>query len=470
MTSIQSNVVTRGSWVLACMLGLFATCVLLLSTVAVPAQETLSEGDASRTTGANSEQVVDDNAANSEPGLSRDILDPNIPLNELELRLIPLTKSELESLAETWLETVRAATEEVMAAQITILRTDQGVEDAARQNLSALVLERKALFDKYSRVISSLEKKGGDPSLVAEYRAYRSSVIIDETRNTDFETLVSETLSWLMDREGGISVGLNGAVLAVALLGLLLFARVSRRTSQRMMGRVPNLSKLLQAFLATVVYWLVLAFGLLVVLSAMGIDITPVFALIGGASFILAFAFQDTLGNLASGLMIMINRPFDEGDYVDVGGVAGTVRSVSIVATKVVTPDNQVIVIPNKNVWGNVITNVTASTTRRVDLLFGISYADSISDALDVIKETVTAHPLVLADPEPVIRVHELADNSVNFICRPWSKTADYWTVYWDLTQQIKEKFDEAGISIPYPQRDVHIHHHGTDASRADSS
>ena len=179
--------------------------------------------------------------------------------------------------------------------------------------------------------------------------------------------------------------------------------------------------------------------------------------MIGGASFILAFAFQDTLGNLASGLMIMINRPFDEGDYVVVGGTGGTVRSVSIVATTVTTPDNQVIVIPNKSVWGNVIANVTASDTRRVDLVFGISYDDSIPDALRVIEETVKAHPLVLADPEPVIRVHELAASSVNFVCRPWTKTADYWAVYWDLTHRMKEAFEAASITIPYPQQDVHI-------------
>jgi small conductance mechanosensitive channel len=217
------------------------------------------------------------------------------------------------------------------------------------------------------------------------------------------------------------------------------------------------LSKLLQAFLVTVIYWLVITIGLMIVLSALGIDISPAFALIGGASFILAFAFQDTLGNLASGLMIMVNRPFDQGHYVDVGGVAGTVQAVNIFATTVVTPDNQVIVIPNKNVWGNVITNVTASETRRVDLVFGISYEDSIAEAARVIEDTVKNHPLVLDEPEPVIRVHELADSSVNFVCRPWTKTSDYWTVYWDLTQQVKERFDAAEISIPYPQQDVHV-------------
>jgi small conductance mechanosensitive channel len=201
----------------------------------------------------------------------------------------------------------------------------------------------------------------------------------------------------------------------------------------------------------------VLTIGILVVLASLGVNVTPLFAMIGGVSFVLAFAFQDTLGNLASGLMIMVNQPFDEGDYVEVGGVGGTVKSVSIVATTVTTPDNQVIVIPNKKVWGNVITNVTASDTRRVDLVFGISYEDSIPEALDVIERIVANHPNTLKDPEPVIRVHQLADSSVNFICRPWAKTEDYWAVYWDLTHQMKEAFDAAGISIPYPQQDVHI-------------
>ena len=148
-----------------------------------------------------------------------------------------------------------------------------------------------------------------------------------------------------------------------------------------------------------------------------------------------------------------------------VGGVGGVVKTVSIVATTVVTPDNQLIVIPNKNVWGNVITNVTASATRRVDLVFGISYQDSIPEAGKLIEEIVKAHPLVLDDPEPVIRVHELADSSVNFICRPWVRTSDYWSVYWDLTQQVKERFDAAGISIPFPQQDLHIYPKGADIS-----
>ena len=226
---------------------------------------------------------------------------------------------------------------------------------------------------------------------------------------------------------------------------------------RRRMDRIERISKLLRSFLVGTVYWLVLAVGLLLALAVLGVNVTPLFAMIGGVSFILAFALQDTLGNLASGLMIMFNSPFDEGDYVLIGGQSGTVKSVSVMATTITTPDNQVIVIPNKNVWGNVITNVTASDTRRVDLVFGISYDDSIPEAMRVIQETVKAHPLVLADPEPVVRVHELAASSVNFICRPWTKTSDYWAVYWDLTHSMKENLEAASIRIPYPQQDVHI-------------
>ncbi len=306
-------------------------------------------------------------------------------------------------------------------------------------------------------MIDSWEKKGGDPAAIATFRAYRNSIIVEETRAADWKTLAGQAMNWVTDQNGGVRLGIRIAVIVVSFIALLAVARIVRRISRRWVTHIPNLSKLLQAFVVVLIYWLVIAFGLMVVLSALGVDITPVFALIGGASFIMAFALQDTLGNLASGLMIMINRPFDEGDYVDIGGVAGTVKAVSIVSTTVTTPDNQVIVVPNSKVWGNVITNVTASETRRVDLSFGISYEDSIEKAQRVIEETVAAHPLVLKEPEPVIRVNELADSSVNFICRPWAKSSDYWAVYWDLLRQVKENFDAAGISIPYPQQDLHV-------------
>ena len=174
-------------------------------------------------------------------------------------------------------------------------------------------------------------------------------------------------------------------------------------------------------------------------------------------SFVAAFAMQSTLSNFAAGLMIMIYRPFDFGNVVTVGGVTGKVQAMNLVSTTLLTGDNQVIVVPNSNVWGSIITNINVSDTRRVDLVFGIGYDDDEEQAARILEQVVAAHPLVLKEPEPVIRLNELADSSVNFICRPWTKTADYWTVYWDITRQVKEHFDEAGISIPFPQREVHV-------------
>ena len=391
------------------------------------------------------------------PALPERVTAPDVTTEELTLRLVPLTRAELAAAAERWRDLVKARTQAVVDAQIAVNASSGALADAARQNLVQLTALRNDLFAKFNVVVDALEKKGGDPALISEYRQWRSSIVVEETRTADTQTLAKQALAWLTSPKGGIALGIDIAVVAASFLGLLFVARIIRAAARRWIGRVPNLSKLLQSFLVMVVYWLVMAFGLMIVLSALGIDITPVFALVGGASFILAFAFQETLGNLAAGLMIMINRPFDEGDFVDVGGTAGTVKAVSVVATTVTTPDNQVIVIPNSKVWGNIITNVTTSPQRRVDLTFGIAYEDSIEEAQAVLEKVVGAHPLILKDPAPTIRVHALGESSVDFIVRPWVRGGDYWPVYWDLTRQVKEAFDAAGISIPYPQRDVHI-------------
>jgi len=223
------------------------------------------------------------------------------------------------------------------------------------------------------------------------------------------------------------------------------------------LGRFSRLSRLLQNFIATIFFWLFIIIGLLLVLAAIDIDITPLFALFGGASVILAFAFQDTLGNLASGLMILVNQPFDEGDYIDVGGVSGTVQKVSIVATTIATADNKIIVVPNRNVWGNFIVNASASDIRRVDLVFGASYDDPIQEVLDTINAIVAAHPKILKDPEAQVAANELAASAVNYVCRPWVRAEDYLAVYWDLTRQVKEAFDARGLTMPYPQQEVHL-------------
>ncbi len=416
------------------------------------AQDTPAEDPA--TEGAPAEDAAPQAEAPAVPAAATD---PTLDEFEHRMRLIPLTADQLEAAAGDWRGRLQAATEAEVEQRIQVERAEGAAAEAARERLLALTEARNHIDQRYALTLDEWRKKGGDPAVVDGHAVYRRSIQIEQTRSSDVRTIATQAGRWLIAPDGGLGLLTRTGIVASALLGLFIVARLVRRIARRAIERVPNLSKLLQGFLLMAVYWLTLAVGLMIVLSAVGMDITPVFALIGGASFIIAFAMQDTLGNLAAGLMIMINRPFDEGDYVDIGGVAGTVKSVSIVSTTVTTPDNQVIVVPNSKVWGNVITNVTASPTRRVDLVFGIAYEDSIETAQKVLEDVVAAHPLVLEDPSPVIRVNELAESSVNFVCRPWVNGEDYWTVHWDLTRQVKEAFDAAGISIPYPQTDLHI-------------
>ncbi|NEX15986.1 MAG: mechanosensitive ion channel family protein [Halochromatium sp.] len=384
--------------------------------------------------------------------------DPFIEPNELELRLVPLTADELAALAAAWQEQARAATQAVVDKSLALRAGDEAEEDALRAERLELVEERDRIFEMAATVVASLEAKGGDPAEVEAMRGYLAAVIAAGRSQLTLQEFTDGLLDWLVSPEGGVAVAFRIAVIVGAFFALLIVAKIVRAWVRRAVDRTPQISNLLSGFLVMVVYWLTIAFGLMIVLAALGVNITPLFALVGGASFIIAFAMQETLSNLAAGLMIMINRPFDEGDYVLVAGLGGTVKHVSVVSTTITTPDNQVIVIPNSKVWGDVITNVTASETRRIDLVFGISYGDSIEQAQQVLEEVVASHPLVLDDPAPNIRVSELGDSSVNFIVRPWTKTSDYWSTYWDLQRAVKEAFDANGISIPFPQTDMHLH------------
>ena len=250
----------------------------------------------------------------------------------------------------------------------------------------------------------------------------------------------------------------NLALFVTIVLVFMFIARLLARAVERVMARSRQTSQLLADFLVVSVRRLVQAIGVLIGLAALEINVAPLLAVIGAAGFVIAFALQDSLGNFASGILIMVFKPFDIDDLVEVGGVLGKVKSMNLLSVLIHTPDNKAVIIPNNNVWSDSITNVTGTSTRRVDLTFGIGYDDDIEKAQGILEQVVSEHPRILKDPEPVVSVHELADSSVNFVCRPWVKTADYWDVYWDLTRTVKQRFDEAGVSIPFPQRDVHVY------------
>ena len=238
-----------------------------------------------------------------------------------------------------------------------------------------------------------------------------------------------------------------------------LLSRFVRRLVRKATERSSlEMSALLKNILISTIGGTVMALGVLIALSQVGISLGPMLAGLGVAGFIVGFALQDTLGNFAAGAMILIYRPFDVNDFVEVTGASGLVKKMNMVSTTITTFDNQTLVVPNSKIWGDVIKNVTAQKERRVDLEFGIGYDDDIELAERVLTEIVAAHEKILEHPEPNIKLHTLGDSSVNFIVRPWTKTEDYWSVYWDLMREVKLRFDREGISIPYPQRDVHLY------------
>ena len=295
------------------------------------------------------------------------------------------------------------------------------------------------------------------------------SVLLQQGQNFSVRDFDSEVIFSLLQEDWvnlqqslieGVPDALLG--LGVFVLVLLVFRALSRLTRRLVVAACErsgaDMSTLLKDVLASVSSGTMMVIGVLIALSQLGISLGPMLAGLGVAGFIVGFALQDTLANFAAGGMILIYRPYDVDDFVEVAGASGLVKKMSLVSTTITTFDNQTLVVPNSKIWGDVIKNVTAQRVRRVDMEFGIGYSDDIEHAEKVLLDVIKNHALVLETPEPLIRLHTLGDSSVNFVVRPWVKTSDYWTVYWDVTRQVKLRFDQEGISIPFPQRDVHIH------------
>jgi len=461
-----------------------------------------------------------------------------IPVGELELRLKPLTRCELEAEANAWLlvlkdkvteisnaeiavqykseelkkakqaeaaledvqeareyhdqEEVKEASEEAKAALKEAQEAEQkasseasvkevveealekaelegeaedlkddsveaktGMKKALLVHVTDLMAERTALIDRFNAVLTELTAKGGE---VTEYETYIKAVSGIKVDVTDASATWSTLTGWLMSPEGGLRWGFNIIQFVLIMIGFYLASTVAGKASEKAFARTRNLSVLLREFLVLGVKRLILFIGFFVGLSALEVNVGPVLAIIGAAGFVIAFALQNSLSNFASGILMLIYRPFDIGEVVDVAGVVGKVESMNLLSTQLRTLDNKFVIVPNNSVWGDVITNITGITERRVDMVFGIGYDDDIDKAQGILEGLVKEHELVLKNPEPVVKLHELADSSVNFICRPWVKPEDYWTVYWDITHAVKKTFDAEGVSIPFPQRDVHIY------------
>ncbi|WP_121061939.1 mechanosensitive ion channel family protein [Chachezhania antarctica] len=238
--------------------------------------------------------------------------------------------------------------------------------------------------------------------------------------------------------------------LAVLVIGWIVAAWLAARV-QRRMDRMKNVDPTLGKFLSSIVKWFLLLMVIMAVLGVFGIQTTSLVAALGAASLAIGLALQGTLSDLAAGFMLILFRPFVVGQYVEAGGMSGTVKEINLFFTEMATPDNVQIIVPNGKIWGSVITNFSAHKIRRLDLVFGIDYADDIDTAVGIIDTLARADDRIHSDPEPWVRVTNLGDSSVDLTARLWCSADDYWDLKFKLTKEVKEAFDKAGITIPFP-------------------
>jgi len=214
-------------------------------------------------------------------------------------------------------------------------------------------------------------------------------------------------------------------------------------------------------FVSGIIKSILVLFIIIASLGELGVDTTSLVALIGAAGLAIGLSLQSSLQNFASGVMLIMFRPFTTGDFIEAAGISGTVEKITIFNTMMRTGDNKELIVPNGAIYGGVIVNYSAKSTRRIDMVFGIGYGDDIKKAKDIMKNILDSDERVLDEPSTLIALSELADSSVNFIVRPWVKSGDYWAVKFDVMEKVKLAFDEAGISIPYPQMDIHLNKEG---------
>ncbi len=379
-----------------------------------------------------------------------------VSVDVLRARLKPLTREKLGAELEGWYELLQGRVEAVSVADIAVIEGSVEDQAAAGDRAAAARVERDAVVRRVKVVVEELDAKGGDTEEVAAY----VDAVAGLPPVTGLQATWTTVLAWLRSPDGGIALAIDVGLALLILLAARVVSGLVGGLLQRALGQLRQTSDLLRSFLVHTTRRVLFLIGVVVALSQVGVDVTPFVAAIGAAGFVIGFALQGTLSNFAAGVMILIYRPYDIGDVITAAGITGKVDSMTLVSTTIKTGDNQSIVVPNGSIWGGVITNITANPTRRIDMTFSIGYGDDIGRAKDILLELCGQHALVLTDPVPVVEVGALGASSVDLICRPWSQTGDYWAVFWDLTRQVKERFDQEGISIPFPQQDVHIYRH----------
>lgn len=270
----------------------------------------------------------------------------------------------------------------------------------------------------------------------------------------EIEEQMAETVEAVMATLTTYGMSVVGAVV-ILIVGWIVSSWVAR-SIRKAATKSETIDVTLASFFASMAKYGILTFTLIAVLSRFGVETTSFVALLGALGLAIGLSLQGTLANVASGVMLIIFRPFKVGDFVDTAGVSGTVKDITLFTTEMATGDNVKVIVPNGAVWGGMIKNFSGNTTRRVDMVMGIGYGSNIDHAITTMTDIVTADSRIHSDPEPFFAVGELADSSVNIIVRVWTNAPDYWAVKFDLTKSFKEAFDREGIDIPFPQTVVH--------------
>ena len=267
---------------------------------------------------------------------------------------------------------------------------------------------------------------------------------------SNFEAIIQKI--WVLGAELGLNLIAAAAIFVIGRWAALFAKKITNKALVR--GKVDNT---LISFTTNLIYFALLAFVVLASLSKIGIQTTSFIAVLGAAGLAIGLALQGSLSNFAAGVILIILRPFKAGDYVEGGGTAGTVQEINIFTTVLTSPDNKTIIVPNSKMTGDNIINYATQGTRRLDLMFSIGYGDDIDRAKSILEDIVKNDSRFFTDPKPRIAVMEHGESSINIVCRPWLKAEDYWEAYFDMMEIVKKRFDQENISIPFPQRDIHM-------------
>ena len=345
----------------------------------------------------------------------------------------------------------------MLAARQATDGTDADLIQAARFESERLQLS----VTRLRGVVAQLDRLEGDTlemrrTLIEERGSLALSLVDTDIASVLYAEATTKFKDWLANR--GASTMLSVLLFVAILIVARWLARLTRRVTERALRHSDqSVSQLLREMLISVSGTVVFLVGALVALSQVGVSVTPMIAGLGVVGFIVGFALQDTLSNFAAGAMILAYRPFDTGDFISAADVEGEVRKMNLVNTTIVTIDNRVLIIPNSKIWGGVIMNFTGQHLRRTDVIYSVSYSDDLDHVQRVLEELIASDERFLTEPAPIVRVKQFSDSSIDFLVRAYAKTGEYWETLWALNKAVKQRFDAEGITIPFPQRDVHM-------------